>query len=422
MLIVAVLFFLFTLLRYKQTVLFTAATIFFLPSLASGIGEVKLLYIVCLFQILCYYGLHFNRQKKYQQNHYPMHFWLFCTIAGLSHIVSNIVGVSKNLGTILVNIACFYWYPFVVWKMIGSKKDLHKYLQYLFLFFSIVFGYAFIELIGGYNIYSEWANNNGIIQGILGGEESGERFGLLRCNSILPYSSTLGMTSAFIFYTLAVLRINNINILQRNFENLLMAVSPFMVFLSGTRSQMVVFAILALSLTFNKKFWKSPLKKYLIVGACLCVLLAGSYLLVIADSIIHSDDAQMGSSSEMRMNQLEICLLYWAKSPIWGNGKNYIWDYVRPYHPDLYGAESQWFQLLVDYGLIGCITYLLIAIGVGLFLRKFNWTYIAVPFAFIVGKTLSIVIGIEISFLLVVATIISKLEILYGKAKYPCAK
>lgn len=79
----------------------------------------------------------------------------------------------------------------------------------------------------------------------------------------------------------------------------------------------------------------------------------------IAISIIDSDNSQEGGS-ELREIQLEICLQHFLQKPIWENGCNYIWEYVRLYHPMLMGAESVCFPTMVDYGLVGYINYLFI--------------------------------------------------------------
>ena len=130
--------------------------------------------------------------------------------------------------------------------------------------------------------------------------------------------------------------------------------------------------------------------------------------IVIIDSIIHSDKAAVGSSSDMRMEQLDICLYYLHSAPWFGHGKNYIWEYVRPYNPALYGAESVWFPTMVDYGLVGCFTYLLIIIGLIVWLYKFDKILCFLPLAFLVGKSVSIVIGIELNYVIITSIVLIK--------------
>ena len=89
------------------------------------------------------------------------------------------------------------------------------------------------------------------------------------------------------------------------------------------------------------------------------------------NSMINPDEVS-GSSTEMREQQLEICLYYMNKSPIWGLGKNYISKYVMPYTPELYGAESIWFRQMVDHGIVGCITYLGMCLCCLLWLYKYD--------------------------------------------------
>lgn len=106
-------------------------------------------------------------------------------------------------------------------------------------------------------------------------------------------------------------------------------------------------------------------------------------------------------------------------NPIWGFGKNYIWDYVKAQNYGLLGAESVWFQLMVDYGLMGVITYFIICLSCSIWLSKKSKILSFFPLAFLVGKTLSIVIGIELSYLLIVSILMYKTKIfIIDKKKY----
>ena len=91
-------------------------------------------------------------------------------------------------------------------------------------------------------------------------------------------------------------------------------------------------------------------------------LYMGQYLNEIHNSIINSNDAQMGSSTDMRDMQTEIAFYYFLQSPIWGNGVSFLFDYVALIDENILGGESVWYSLLVERGLIGVIAYLSIYI------------------------------------------------------------
>lgn len=416
MLIVLLIICCFTIVKYKKTTLICSTSLLFLPHFSAGIGEVKLLYLVCIFQILMYY---IKGYWKKRGNLYPRWLGILCVFTSLCYLYSTWQGVMRSyIPTVLVNVLCYFWYPFVIWKLIRTRDDVVFILKSLLLFFTIVGGYALVELVIGQNIYSKVVNDLGWAAGILGGEESGERFGLLRCNSLLPYSSALGMTSGAVFMLMLYLRVNGIHILEARKETFLLAVMPFCVLLAGTRSQMVFTAICVFPFMFYSRFFKSKISKTIFLLAFVALLIGNEYIFTIVDSIIHSDKANMGSSSEMRQNQLDICMAYYIYSPIWGFGKNYIWDYVKAQNFGLLGAESVWFQLMVDYGFMGMITYLVLCLSTSVWLAKRSKVIAFFPLAFLVGKTLSIVIGIELSFMLIMSFIFFKTKkLLIDKAK-----
>lgn len=406
MLIVLLLICYFTIIKYKQTTLICSTSLLFLPHFSAGIGEIKLLYIVCLFQILMYYVKGFWKNKG---NVYPKWLMVMCVFTSLCYLYSTWQGVMHNyISTVLVNALCYFYYPYIVWKLLRTKEDVYFMLKSLLTFFLIVGAYALVELILGVNVYSVFVNQYGLAAGILGGEESGERFGLLRCNSLLPYSSALGMTSGTIFMLMLYLRVNKISILSRKKELFLLMVMPFCVLLSGTRSQIVFTSICIFPFIFYGNFLRSKISKTIFIFAFLAILIGNEYVFTIVDSIIHSDKANMGSSSDMRQNQFDICYSYFIYNPIWGFGKNYIWDYVKAQNYGLLGAESVWFQLMVDYGLMGVITYFIICISCSVWLSKTSKILAFFPLAFLVGKTLSIVIGIEFSYLLIISMVMYK--------------
>ena len=417
MIIVLLLICYFTLTKYKQTTLICSTSLLFLPHFSAGIGNVKLLYMVCLFQILMYYIKGYWKKKG---NLYPKWLIAISVFTIFCYLFSTWQGVMRSyISTVIVNGLCYFYYPYIVWKLLRTKEDVLLALKSLLIFFVIVGAYALVELIIGVNIYSVLINKYGLAAGLLGGEESSERFGLLRCNSLLPYSSALGMTSGTIFMLMLYLKVNKITILARRKELFLLLIMPFCVLLSGTRSQIVFTSVCMFPFLFYGKFLKSKISKTIFIFAFLAILIGYEYIFTIVDSIIHSDKANMGSSSDMRQNQFNICYSYFVYNPIWGFGKNYIWDYVKAQNYGLLGAESVWFQLMVDYGLMGVITYFIICLSCSIWLSKKSKILSFFPLAFLVGKTLSIVIGIELSYLLIVSILMYKTKIfIIDKKKY----
>lgn len=407
MIIVLIILLLFCVVDLRRSVLITSATLMLMPQWTSGIEGVKLSFIVVLFQ--CAYFFLWIRIKKNDicKKKYPILICLPCFFAGIGYILSNQFGDINNMSITLVNIINNFLYPYVVFKIISDKKDLVIYLHSMFYFMLVVCGYAVIEAIFQQNIISNYAREMNLIESVMGTEDVDERFGFARCSSILSYSSALGMTSAITFFVFLYIKSRRIHIGKLK-EDFMLVLLPFCVLLSGTRSQMIVFAICVLPFLLHKEFKKTKTYKKLVAIGGIALITLGGILLTILNSIVHSDKAAMGSSSEMRMEQLEICLTYMASSPWLGHGKNYIWEYVRPDNPALLGAESVWFQLIVDYGLVGCFTYLLIISGLVIWLFRYDKILCFLPIAFLVGKTVSIVIGIELNYIIITSIVLMK--------------
>ena len=414
MLAVTGLLVLLSLFYYRQTVAFTAAVLIFLNYLPSGIPGVKLVFLISILLVLLYYGMGYYKQKT---DTYPMWLLVPSLLMFVCHLITNHQGVVKNLPLIFVQCISYLFFPYVVWKVLYSKKLFDTYLRYLFVFLFIMAAYTIVELLMGRNYLALFIQEN--IAESMGGGGERERFGFLRCNSIMPYSSALGMVSACSFFLILMTRLLKVNIVERALPFLLLLL-PFCVLVSGTRSQYCVFGVCMLPMFLWKDFVRSKYMRYALLVISVLLIFFYGYFFQIIDSIVNSTTSEYatGSNSDMREEQFDICYRYFVHSPIWGNGPNYLWLEVRPDNPALYGAESVWFQIMTDYGLVGCINYLLIVIGAMITLGKKSLVLIFFPLAFLVGKTLSIVIGIELNFLLVYTIVLYRMFQFYGdKAK-----
>ena len=137
------------------------------------------------------------------------------------------------------------------------------------------------------------------------------------------------------------------------------------------------------------------------------------------DSIVNSDKTEyaQGSSTEMRQEQLDACLEYTDQSPIWGNGRLYMWDYVKPVHPELLGAESVWFQLIVDYGLMGCLGYLFIIFACSWELYRTKKLYGILPIGYLAITSFSPDTGIQLNTLICMTLVLIKSDVYLSRKK-----
>lgn len=398
----------YSLCNFKRAVYLTSSFFVLETHLSSGIPGVKLFYLISLFQLLVFVIM---KRGHYDKIKYPLILLIPCIIATIGYFLSSYYGVSKMYAQILVSSICTFVYPIILFNIIKSKKDLKEFLSVLFFVFLIVAFFTLVESVTHRNIYSEFIDSYNVGEGYFGGVWEKQRFGIRRCNSLFAFCSTLGMVASFTFFIVFYLRINKI-VISKKTENLLLVLMPICVLLTGTRSQYLVLAICMIPFIFWNKTYRSKTFRIMVfLGICLMIVFS-VFIAQVFNSMINPDEVS-GSSTEMREQQLEICLYYMNKSPIWGLGKNYISKYVMPYTPELYGAESIWFRQMVDHGIVGCITYLGMCLCCLLWLYKYDKRFCFIPLAFLVGKTVSIVVGIEVSYLLITCIVLQKISIFF---------
>ena len=100
---------------------------------------------------------------------------------------------------------------------------------------------------------------------------------------------------------------------------------------------------------------------YIILGG------KGTYLYNMIISIFDSNNLNMGGSSvDLRMNQLAAATELFSRSPITGNGPQYLSSLSEgsELRSAMLGSESYIFKLLIENGIIGLATNLYFFIGV----------------------------------------------------------
>lgn len=395
--------------NFKNAVFLVSSVFVLQMHLTAGIVNFRMFYVISLFQIVWYVV---NYSTFFRIRRYPLLLIVPCVLATIGYLLSSYFGVMKSYAENVLSSICLFGYPVVLFHSINTKKDLNTFLKYILYFFLVIGVYAIIEEITRYNLYSNLIATMDASKGYFGGISDKMRYGLRRCNSLFAYCSTLGFTASITFFILLNLRANKI-IIHKRVEDILFFLMPLCVLLSGTRSQFVVFAVCLFPFVFWNKVYNTNVFKALIVIAFVSLIVFAEFFGEVAESMMFSNETG-GSSTEMRESQLEICMMFFKKSPIWGFGDGYILKNVTPYYPALHGAESIWFRLMVDHGIVGCITFLMIIGGCIIWLFRYDKRFIFIPLAYLVGKTVSIVVGIEMTYLLISCITLYKINLLYG--------
>lgn len=274
-------------------------------------------------------------------------------------------------------------------------QKISKFWNFLFLnifiFVSVILSVGFIELSLGFNPIILWLKSVNI--GDYSSEQSENyiRFGMYRCQSLMVWCSTYGVTCGFTALLLLLL-----NYYKRFKQPLLVVLMSllllFGMFTCGTRSVFVAISIALLAYVFQAAFKF----KYLLGG--LLLLLCAYYLFPdFFDQVLLSltDTSSVGGSdTELRQSQLKIALREFSNSPFIGNGAGRC-AYLVNRNIGLYGAESFLFWTLIDRGIMGLVCSLILLFSTIKYLKKQNFLLCFIPLGIMVGKYSSLFPDIE---------------------------
>lgn len=261
----------------------------------------------------------------------------------------------------------------------------------IFIFVSVILSVGFVELNLGFNPIILWLKSVNI--GDYSSEQSENyiRFGMYRCQSLMVWCSTYGVTCGFTALLLLLL-----NYYKRFKQPLLVVLMSllllFGMFTCGTRSVFVAISIALLAYVFQAAFKF----KYLLGG--LLLLLCAYYLFPdFFDQVLLSltDTSSVGGSdTELRQSQLKIALREFSNSPFIGNGAGRC-AYLVNRNIGLYGAESFLFWTLIDRGIMGLVCSLILLFSTIKYLKKQNFLLCFIPLGIMVGKYSSLFPDIE---------------------------
>ncbi len=248
---------------------------------------------------------------------------------------------------ILTLYSCIQKYP---------QRMLPAMCSFLYYFGWLLSLYGIYVALTGSNPYIEMVQANGwygdnlkIITDI--------RYNVTRTQSFFSMHTTSGCVCAC--YGLAVLYLYRYSTLFIKYKY----VTALVLFLllagifSGSRS-VIIFIVVSLCFVLNKKIFD----KRIIIAVLLSVVvlnIIGYDSSEIINSIINSDSSKVqGSSASLRDQQLAIIMNSISDTWLIGNGVGYTWTVLTQNVEGLFGAESLWFQVIGDQGLVGVIAYL----------------------------------------------------------------
>ena len=394
-LILTVIFCILILCRFKRGIIISAMTLQLLSYLGTGIPTVKIFFLISILAFILYP----MSKKQLSHDAYPKWLTMASCLFLISFALTTVNSGYMHWQTVVVNAFSYFFFPFVFWKCLDSAKRVNLAFSVLVKLMTIAVFFGIIEAFLRVNLVFNLIQNLFAVEDFSFDDER-VRFGLKRCSSIFSYFSTYGIAA---FMTFVALYVRCIIFKHKSkWQSVLMLLCAFAAFSTGSRAVFLGLFLACYMLLINKKFLKTKTgRKFLVISFLLLpVLCVVGYQ--VADSIINSNTSQYagGSTSDLREIQWEACLPYFLESPILGNGRLYIWDVVKEAHYELLGAESIWFSIMVDYGILGAVAFLFLIFACGKELWRLNWRLICLPVGYLLILSLSPDTGITYNVLI----------------------
>jgi len=397
----------FALVNYRLAVLLLAPLSLLLHMFPVVDRQVFSVLDCCCLGLTALLPLKCNFMSKLKT--YP--FLIPSVFVALSYAVTNVLAEPHWPSTVFV-LNTIYVFPFVVWCVLEEEKHMKLLLYSFCAYFGFCAIYALVELALGENVIIDrllqmYVVNENVI------DYTEIRFGFKRLQSIFDTPMSMGLAMGVFGYFLFEAR----KLIGTNyfFINVLMVACLLMPWLTGSRSVFIsAFILLIPILNESLKGNRFALLKIGLIGGGFFLL--GGWVMTLVDSVINSDTAVTGSSLDMRLLQFAVIVPFFLNSPIWGNGYAYTWSFVKAVDADLFGAESIWLQVLVDFGVIGAMAYIACIAYMAKHMKKlFGRSGVAMPVAVICGYSLSTFLGLELNYFFIICLMLLKLQEFYGK-------
>lgn len=392
--VVCALISLWALKNFRNAVIFTGIVIQAMPHLGTGIPGVRIFPALVIVLLLIFV---FQKKKIFSssepQLHFPRPIIVSILFISICYITTFFVVKQGNFALTIINLVVYFAFPIIFLRCLDTPKSMRFLWNVLIAFFTTAVLFAFLEQILRHNYFYD-AMKSLFSFDMWSTDSSEVRYGLKRCNSIFAQGGHMALHSMLAFIVFFYLKYFFNFKIKKRLLILLIWTLPVLVLFSGSRALFLGFAFILLCLPLRYYFKRKS--SYLISVFLLIVFLISiPYLSHILDTIINSNKG-VGSSTEMREWQWEICMLYFNQSPWWGNGRMYIWDVVSVENPLLLGAESIWFSLIVEYGIMGCVSYLLFIICSSVAMSKHTYKNLFfLPIAYLAITSFSTALGME---------------------------
>lgn len=396
--ILILLFIILLFFHFDKTCCFLIA---FYP-LLSMIGitnSINLFQVTSIIAIIFFFLL---KNKHIKQ--YPFYLSLF-TVAS-SHIISNIMTI-PHWPTSFSLVTSEYAFPIIFWFLMHNAQNRAIFYSYFTIFIYIICLYGIYEFITQSNPIYDLYVKSSVFIGYDAERSEDIRFGSMRCHSLMRDVGAMG-TICCISYCLLFFQYKY-NKIKSQIEKInittLMPLCILCTFLTGTRT-----VILALCICISISIILLNARKKIVILIILSVIaiIFIDYFKNIYTSF-YDTQSVTGSSTQMRKLQLAVVMNVFDNSPIYGLGLEGTSNIINKY-TSAYGLESIWFQLIINYGILGAIAFAVSIIQGGYYsIKNKNIIALTIVAIFLLVKTMSSIPGIGNGyFIYIIIYLISK--------------
>ena len=306
------------------------------------------------------------------------------------------------------NIYFFFILPVFLWYSLDSRKYMIYCLQLLSgcMLFACV--YSIIEVLFNKNIIQDVLLSLFDVHGYIA--QGAERYGFKRSNSIFSYYQPFALYCCMCFYLYFFCSRYYNYPLNKNKVTKLLYFLPLCTILTGTRAGYVAILIGILPYLLSVNIFRYKVF-YRIVGVFLvsCLFFCKFYFTLIY-STLFANKMDVGSSSGMRLEQWGSILWAFEQNELWGNGSSYLWNVATQNNYEILGAESIWFSLLIDYGIMGGLMFIFLVLVCCFLIYKCQKTAVLFPVIYFVFLSLSAPIDENINILMTFVVIFLRMD------------
>lgn len=260
---------------------------------------------------------------------------------------------------IVVTVLGFSW---VYFYCLQNKKDIRFAIFSYAVFAIIMCGNGLLQPMMNINPLDDYLQSISDQNNSMFLDNGWLRQGRVRYRSFIPHAISYGVASCIIFYLLlwhyfvdkrkSIFRIIVLVSLGFSFSGIIIC---------GSRTPILGLLPLAYIL-LNKKYVSSTVRWRFVLLVVAVMFVEMDYVLYSVESLINpklAEDAG-GSSTDMRLSQFAIAIGWMMENPFFGKGMSFD-AYMA--NSDILGGESVWLPLIMNNGLVGLVSYIIVCWG-----------------------------------------------------------